>query len=72
MNLFKVHILNDGGIEKAKYLQQVYEDAFAKIEAVIPDDSREKSLFRTKLEESSFYAKKAMAKDPINQRTEEA
>lgn len=64
-NLFQVHTLNEEGMKKAKHLQDLFEQFFAQITEGLPD-SREKSIVATKLQEASFYAKRAMAMQPEN------
>lgn len=70
-NEFKVHILNEVGIEKAEEIAKAYSDLLNKIEALVPPSSangRELSLVKTKLEESAFFAKRAMALHPAHQK----
>jgi hypothetical protein len=64
---FKVHILNTAGIEKARTLAQEFAWFLDEIESLIGTEGREIALVRTKLEEASFFAKKAMASRPENQ-----
>lgn len=66
---FKVHLLNDQGIEKAKTMAQKFSDLLYWLE----EDAgclqgRELALVKTKLEEASFFAKKSMAQNPVNQK----
>ncbi len=63
---FQVHILNEGGIAKAQKLAALFDNLLNELVAINPTTSREMSLVRTKLEEASFFAKKAMANDPAN------
>lgn len=63
---FQVHLLNDQGIERAKQLGDVFSAALDRIEALIPQ-GRERSLVITKLQEASFFAKRAIAVDSANQ-----
>lgn len=69
--LFRVHILNEQGIEKAQKLANAFDDLFDHLERLVGAgvNSREFSLVKTKLEEASFFAKKAMASQPENQKT---
>lgn len=69
MDLFKVHKLSNVGIEKAMQIQSAYDVMVAKVIDYIHDD-RCKAIMLTKLEESSFYAKKGMAMDKRNQEKE--
>lgn len=59
-------MLNVSGKAKALALATYFDDLLTKVIAVNPGPSRETSLVRTKLEEASFFAKKAMAQDPAN------
>lgn len=76
---FEVHLLNSEGIEKAKRLAEVFDSALTQIETLtsrphgdilLPGGSngRELAIVRTHLEIASFFAKKAMAILPENQR----
>ena len=67
MSTFKVHILNQQGIKHAQWMQAAFEDFLANLEAVAGPDGREMAICRTKLEEASFFAKKAMAMRLENQ-----
>lgn len=71
---FAVHMLNDAGKAKAKRIAEAFDRLLVELTTpATPDDpsivcppSRETSLLRTKLEEACFFAKKAMASDPVN------
>ncbi len=63
---FQVHKLNETGLAKAEQLGEVFSEALAKIEALIPA-SRGLSLVVTKLQEASFFAKREIATQPDNQ-----
>lgn len=63
---FKVHRLNAAGMAKAQLLAEAFEEALTKINAIVPA-SRELSLVVTKLQEASFFAKRAVALHPFNQ-----
>jgi hypothetical protein len=67
MSYFDVHFLNEQGQKKASQIRDIYVSALSDVEALVDGDSRELSLARTKLEESCFFAKKAMASRPENQ-----
>lgn len=58
--LFKFHKLNKTGIDKAKLISVGYDTLLDRMKLICPE-SREFSIAKTKLEESCFYAKKAMA-----------
>lgn len=62
---FQVHMLNDQGKAKAKQIAEAFDECLSKLLEVCPN-GRELSITRTKLEEASFFAKKAMASDPTN------
>lgn len=64
---FTVHMLNDIGKVKANELASLFNKLLEDIERTIPGGSREKSIVITKLEEASFFAKKAMASQTENQ-----
>ncbi len=64
---FQVHVLNDQGLDKARQLGEVFSTALEGIEAIIPQ-GRERALVVTKLQEASFFAKRAIATDPSNQK----
>ena len=62
---FQVHRLNEGGLKKASQIAQAFDDLLESLKTMLPE-GRELSLVKTKLEEGSFFAKKAMASDPAN------
>lgn len=64
---FEVHRLNSEGIEKAKQLAAAFDNLLQQINQIVPVSGRELSICYTKLEEASFFAKKAMAKLGVNQ-----
>lgn len=64
---FQVHILTTEGVEKAQKIAAIFDGALNDLKAVCPE-GRGLSIVKTKLEEASFFAKKAMASDPANQR----
>lgn len=82
-SLFKVHRLNDRGMDKAKYLAEAFDVLLNGVIAVASHEpnkegvllahstnsysGREIALVKTHLELASFYAKKAMAQLPENQ-----
>lgn len=64
---FKVHMLNEQGKAKATKLAEAFTALLETVEQVAgPGQSRELSVAITKLEEASFFAKKAMAQQPEN------
>lgn len=58
--LFSFTQLNDEGKEKAIDIAVIFTDLLRSLEEVLPGNSREISIIKTKLEEASFYAKKAL------------
>jgi hypothetical protein len=65
---FDVHMLNEAGISKAREIAEVYSHALDAIERLCGPDGREMAIVRTKLQESAFFAKRAMAVRPENQK----
>ena len=61
LSLFEVHMLNDQGIEKAKKLQSLFDDFLNELIAMNTAEGREMAIVFTKLQEASFFAKRAMA-----------
>lgn len=64
--LFTFHKLNNTGIDRAKMLADQFDKLATEIEKVCPE-SVELNICMRKLEESCFYAKKAMANSKTNQ-----
>jgi len=68
MDHFKVHLLNDKGIERAKLMQAKFEELAEVLKTECGcEEGRQFSLALTKLEEACFFAKKAMACNTANQ-----
>lgn len=67
---FQVHKVNEGGMSKAEQLAEVFSEALDKVEGIAGADGREMSIVRTKLEEASYFAKRAMASKAENQLTQ--
>jgi len=63
---FKVHMLNETGIARAKQLAESFSNLLTVIEEMAKGSPRELALVRTKLQEASFWAKRAVACDPKN------
>lgn len=63
--LFQVHMLNDQGKVKAGAIAKAFDLLLQELVSVCPE-GREFSIVKTKLEEASFFAKKAMANNPEN------
>lgn len=71
--MFEVHKLNAQGMARAKQLQKLFEQFLLDVEQTIDTDpyqasknGRELALVRTKLQEASFFAKRAMSLLPGN------
>ncbi len=75
---FEVHILNPDGIAKAKQIAQAFDELLTKLDGLAECKDglstsyfgvqpRSYAIVKTKLEEASFFAKKAMASLPENQ-----
>lgn len=62
-------MLNDIGKEKAAQLASAFNTLVERVDFIVPavNRGREYSIFITKLEEASFFAKKAMAIQTANQ-----
>jgi len=65
-DIFEFHKLNEGGIEKAKEIKEIFLSTLKKLNTMMPD-GREFSIVQTKLEEACFFAKKGMAIQKENQ-----
>jgi hypothetical protein len=73
---FEVHMLNPTGVAKAKEVAEAFDQLLEKVftltsQTVAPQTvtkSRELAIVRTKLEEACFFAKKALASLPENQK----
>jgi hypothetical protein len=66
---FQVHLLNEKGIEAARSVASIFDNTLIVLGAHCPS-GREWSIVKTKLEEACFFAKKALANDVGNQRSE--
>ena len=63
---FQVHMLNEQGKAKARQIAESFSRLLDELESVCPP-CRETSVMKTKLEESSYFAKRSMAQQPENQ-----
>lgn len=63
---FQVHKLNEVGQRKAEELAHAFDELLEQVKQWCPD-GREMSLVKTHLEQACVYAKKAIAKQQINQ-----
>ena len=66
--MFEVHMLNEQGRKNAEILAASFDCLLSVLKTKCPE-GREFALAKTRLEESCFYAKKAMAAQPENQTT---
>jgi hypothetical protein len=62
---FAVHMLNDQGKRRATAIAETFDACLEKLLTLCPP-GRELAIVRTKLEEASFFAKKAMASSDEN------
>ena len=66
---FKVHILNEEGIQSAEKLAERFSLFLGDVESLCGDHApREMAIVRTKIQEASFFAKRALAMNPKNQK----
>ncbi len=63
---FQVHLLNEAGKTKAMDIADAFTKLLDDIEQICGTEGREIALVRTHMELASFYAKKAMASQPLN------
>lgn len=64
---FNVHLLNAKGIGKAQSIAHIYSEMLGLLDVVCGTEGREMAICRTKLQESAFFAKRAMAMREENQ-----
>ncbi len=62
-----VHRLNAAGLLVAGRLAEAFSDFLTKLESECGKEGRDMALVRTKLEEASFFAKRAIAVKPEHQ-----
>ena len=63
--MFDTHKLNQEGFDNMAAFKHTMADAVKRCAAAMPE-SREKSLYLTKLEEAVFFGAKAIASKPEN------
>ncbi len=68
-NEFQVHRLNDEGMARANDLARLFSEFLSGVECHTGTEGRDVAIVRTKLQEASFYAKRAMASHVENQET---
>ena len=69
-DLFAVHMLNETGKQKAKYIANHFNELLLYLEDEVGTTgsrTREFALCRTQLEQACIYAKKSMAMQKSNQ-----
>lgn len=72
-NEFEVHLLNERGLNKADQIAKVLQIALDALRQICANDlkgtgAREMALVTTKMQEAGFFAKRAIALDPANQK----
>ena len=65
-SLFQVHRLNEDGMKKAAVIAASFDRCLNELTPIC-QAGRELAIVKTKLEEACFFAKKAMASNPVNQ-----
>lgn len=68
--LFRVHMLNDTGKEKARAMAAKFSALLFDLNMLGALNGREGAIVKTKLEEACFFAKKSMASQQENQQNE--
>ena len=63
-NEFKVHRLNEDGMTEAQLLAEEFSTFLDGVEKICGAGGREMAIVRTKLQEASFFAKRALAEKP--------
>ena len=58
--MFETHKLNEKGFDEVRTLKALIADAVEAALAMMPE-GREKSIFKTKIEEAMFYGTKSLA-----------
>jgi len=59
--------LNEKGINQCNEVAYLFDEFLVKLRSILPE-SRELSIVKTKLEEASFFMKKGVSTQEINQR----
>ncbi len=63
--MFETHKLNENGFEQMKSFKEKMSLVVSEAMLLMPE-SREKSIFKTKVEEAVFFGAKAIAGNPEN------
>jgi predicted transposase YdaD len=58
--LFSFTAMTEAGKDKAQEIAKVFSKLLFDLEDILPGNSREFAIAKTKLEESAFFAKKAL------------
>lgn len=58
---FEAHKLNGDGVKKVDKVRALFDDFLSNLEIECGSDGREMAIVRTKLEEASFFANKAIS-----------
>lgn len=64
---FKVHRLNEAGLDAARGVAAVFEVLLSSLDELGVPHGRERAIVVTKLQEACFFAKRAIADNPKNQ-----
>jgi len=65
--MFKTHRLNNTGFEEVEKFKDTLRKTVTTLEKMLPTDSRELSMFKTKMEEAAFWGTRAIAMKEKNQ-----
>lgn len=63
--MLHTYLLNDEGLQRTKELKSKLQAGINDVLALLPE-GREKSIFKTKVEEAAFFATRAIAMQPEN------
>jgi hypothetical protein len=58
--LFSFTVMSEEGKAKSQYIAEVFSTLLYALEDTLPGNNREFAIAKTKLEEASFFAKKAL------------
>ena len=61
---FDVHMYNDEEVIKAKAIAIAMSGCLDQIELVCGKDGRDLAIVRTKMQEASYFARRAISKEP--------
>lgn len=64
---FDVHLLNDQGLLKAREIAVAFSRLVTELDRIGVPGGRNRALVITKLQEASFFSKRAIAEDQANQ-----